>query len=72
MVSANPTVRPVGHLSSCGGVRSRSDFVLVVAMAGFEGVLHAGLHQKQVSHPDGLTIGASPAAPMCLSPDAET
>lgn len=45
--------------------------VLVVAMAGFEGVFHAALHLHHVSHPDGLTIGASAAAPTVLSPDAE-
>ena len=45
--------------------------VLVVAMAGFEGVFHAALHLHHVSHPDGLTIGASAAAPTALSPDAE-
>jgi hypothetical protein len=45
--------------------------VLVVALAGFEGIVHAGLHLHHVSHPDGLTIGASAAAPMALSPDAE-
>ena len=44
---------------------------LVVAMAGFEGVFHAALHLHHVSHPDGLTIGASAAAPTALSPDAE-
>lgn len=43
--------------------------ILVVAMAGFEGVFHAALHLHHVSHPDGLTIGA--AAPTALSPDAE-
>ena len=45
--------------------------VLVVAMAGFEGVFHAALHLHHVSHPDGLTIGASAAAPTALSPDTE-
>ena len=45
--------------------------VLVVAMAGFEGVFHAALHLHHVSHPDGLTIGASAAAPTALSTDAE-
>jgi hypothetical protein len=45
--------------------------VLVVAMAGCEGVFHAALHLQHVSHPDGLTIGASAAAPTALSPDAE-
>lgn len=44
--------------------------VLVVAMAGFEGVFHAALHLHHVSHPDDLTIGAA-AAPTALSPDAE-
>jgi hypothetical protein len=44
--------------------------VLVVAMAGFEGVFHAALHLHHVSHPDGLTIGAA-AAPTAVSPDAE-
>jgi len=46
--------------------------VLVVAMAGFEGVFHAALHLQHVSHPDGLAIGASAAAPTALSPDAES
>jgi hypothetical protein len=46
--------------------------VLVVAMAGFEGVFHAALHLHHVSHPDGLTIGASAAAPTALTPDAES
>ena len=46
--------------------------VLVVAMASFEGVFHAALHLHHVSHPDGLTIGASAAAPTALSPGAET
>ena len=45
--------------------------VLVVAMAGFEGIFHAALHLHHVSHPDGLTIGAAAAAPTALSPDAE-
>jgi hypothetical protein len=45
--------------------------VVIVAMAGFEGVAHAALHLHHVSHPDGLTIGASAAAPTALSPDAE-
>lgn len=45
---------------------------LVVAMAGFAGVFHAALHLQHVSHPDGLTIGASAAAPTALSPEAET
>ena len=45
--------------------------VLVVAMAGFEGVFHAALHLHHVSHPDGLTIGASAAAPTALSADTE-
>ena len=44
---------------------------LVVAMAGFEGVFHAALHLHHVSHPDGLTIGASAAAPTALSTDTE-
>ena len=45
--------------------------VLVVALASFAGVFHAALHLHHVSHPDGLTIGASAAAPTVLSPDAE-
>ena len=44
---------------------------LVVALAGFEGVVHAALHLHHVSHSDGLTIGASAAAPTALSPNAE-
>jgi hypothetical protein len=46
--------------------------VLLVAMAAFEGVFHAALHLHHVSHPDGLTIGASTAAPTALGPDAES
>jgi hypothetical protein len=44
--------------------------VLVVSMAGFEGVFHAALHLHHLSHPDGLTIGAA-TAPAALSADTE-
>ena len=45
--------------------------VLVVAMAGFEGVFHAALHLHHVSHPDGLTIGAVRGDTHGPEPDAE-
>ena len=75
--SPSPLALAAGVLALLGYVvvarrrRLALGLALVIAMASFEGVFHAALHLRHVSHPDGLAIGASAAVPTALSADTE-